>query len=294
MDYQVRPEDVNRSLRDILRNELQLSEGAIRRAKWNGRLLLNGETAQVKHRLQAGDLVRYIPEENKPAFPIQPLALSLNIPWRSDDLLIIDKPAPLASQSGRNHPNNSLENAVFHYLGCPDDYIYRPVNRLDKGTSGLMAVALNGEEQARLQRLLHTERFQRKYLAVTEGLPPESEGIIDLPIAKAEGATIRREISPSGKPCVTHYKVLKSSSRRALLELILETGRTHQIRVHLSHIGCPIVGDFLYGSETPELPGRFALHSTFITFPLRNGETVTLSSPLPTDLEALLQGAGQP
>ena len=289
MKYQVLPKDEGRTLRDILRNELQLSEGAIRRAKWNGRLLVNGEIAHVTQRLQAGDLVCYVPEDNKPAFPVRPLALSLNIPWHSDDLLVIDKPAPLASQSGRNHPDDSLENAVFQYLGCPENYIYRPVNRLDKGTSGLMAVALNAEEQARLQRLLHTERFRRKYLAVTEGIPAETEGVIDLPIAKADGATIRREVSAAGKPCVTHYKILQTNGNRALLELELETGRTHQIRVHLSHIGCPIVGDFLYGTETAELPGRFALHSAEITFPLRSGEIVSLSSPLPAVLEALLK-----
>lgn len=294
MEYPVRPEDAGRSLRDILRNDLQLSEGAIRRAKWSGRLLVNGEAAHVRHILQSGDLVRYVPEENSPLFGVHPLPLELTIPWCSDDLLIIDKPAPLASQSGRNHPDDSLENAVFHHLGCPANFIYRPVNRLDKGTSGLMAVALNGEEQARLQRLLHTEHFRRKYLAVTEGLPPEAEGVIDLPIAKADGATIRREVSPAGKPCVTHYRMLRQARNRALLELELETGRTHQIRVHLSHLGCPVVGDFLYGTETPELPGRFALHSSQIRFPLRSGETVALSSPLPAALEALLERPGQP
>ena len=289
LDYTLCPEDDGRSLRDILRNVLQLSEGAIRRAKWSGRLLVNGEPAPVTRRLRAGETVRYVAEENRPLFTVRPLDLALRIPWRSDDLLIIDKPAPLASQSGKNHPDDSLENAVFHWLGCPENYIYRPVNRLDKGTSGLMAVALNGEEQARLQRLLHTDRFRRKYLAVTEGIPPEAEGILDLPIAKAEGATIRRVVSPEGKPCVTRYRVLRTAGNRALLELALETGRTHQIRVHLSHIGCPIVGDFLYGNETAELPGRFALHSAEIVFPLRNGETVSLSSPLPADLEALLE-----
>ncbi len=289
MVYEARPEDAGRSVRDILRNELLLSEGAIRRAKWSGRLSVNGEAAHVTLRLRAGDLVRYDPEPDRPAYPVRPLALSLDIPWQNADLLIIDKPAPLASQSGRNHPDDSLENAVFHHLGCPEAFLYRPVNRLDKGTSGLMAVAMNGEEQARLQRLLHTERFRRTYLAVTEGFPPADEGIIDLPIAKAEGATIRREVSPAGKPCLTRYRVLRRTGRRALLELELETGRTHQIRVHLSHLGCPVAGDFLYGTETPELPGRFALHSARICFPLRNGETVTVASPLPAALEALLE-----
>ena len=294
MDYTLRPEDDGRSLRDVLRNELRLSEGAIRRAKWSGRLLVNGEPAPVTRRLRAGETVRYVPEENRPQFAVCPLDLALDIPWRSDDLLIIDKPAPLASQSGKNHPDDSLENAVFRLLECPDNYIYRPVNRLDKGTSGLMAVALTAEEQARMQALLHTDAFRRTYLAVTEGLPPEEAGCIDLPIAKADGATIRRVISESGRRSVTHYRVLRTAGRRALVQLFLETGRTHQIRVHLSHLGCPVAGDFLYGHEIPELPGRFALHSSEIRFQLRTGETVTVSSPLPDALEALLDRAPQP
>ena len=122
----------------------------------------------------------------------------------------------------------------------------------------------------------------------TDGLPPAERGVIDLPIAKAEGATIRRTVSSAGRPCVTRYEVLRVSGRRALLQLSLETGRTHQIRVHLAALACPVFGDFLYGSESPELPGRFALHSAGIRFPLRDGTAVTLSSPLPEALARLL------
>ncbi len=118
--------------------------------------------------------------------------------------------------------------------------------------------------------------------------------MIDLPSAKHDWATIRRVVSPAGKPSVTHYRVLRTAGDRALLSLWLETGRTHQIRVHLAHMGCPVAGDFLYGTELSEIPGRFALHSYRIRFPLRSGETVELSSPLPPELEALLDGFPQP
>lgn len=283
-------EQEGRSVRDLLRHALQLSEGAIRRAKWDGRILLNGGPVTVRETCHAGDLLCFVPAEDEPVFRPKPLSLALDIPWCSEELLIIDKPAPLASQSGRGHPDDSLENAVFAYLGQPERFVYRPVNRLDKGTSGLMAVALTAEEQARLQRLLHTDAFCRVYLAVTDGLPLRDSGVVDSPIAKADGATIRRVCSPAGKPCVTHYEVLRVSGRRALLRLRLETGRTHQIRVHLASLGCPVFGDFLYGTESPELPGRFALHAAEIALPARSGEAVHVTSPLPATLERLLEG----
>ena len=288
MEHRVTPEESGRSLRDLARHVLLLSEGAIRRAKWEGRLLVDGAPRRITDAVQAGETVAFVPPADTPAFVPKPLALPLSVPWRDERLLAIDKPAPLASQSGKNHPDDSLENAVFSLLGCPPGFVYRPVNRLDKGTSGLMLVALDGAEQARLQRLLHTSAFQREYLAVTDGLPPAAKGVIDRPIAKAAGATIRRVCDPAGKPCVTHYRVLETAGDRALVRLRLETGRTHQIRVHLASLGCPVFGDFLYGTESPLLPGRFALHSAEVVFPAFGGETVHLSSPLPTELSALL------
>ncbi|MBR4458849.1 MAG: RluA family pseudouridine synthase [Clostridia bacterium] len=289
MEHLVGASEDGRSVHDLLRHVLFLSESAIRRAKWSGRILLNGEPVTVRTPCRAGDRLSFLPAEDEPVFQPKPLTIELRIPWRDERLLIIDKPAPLASQSGRNHPDDSLENAVFSYLHEPERFVYRPVNRLDKGTSGLMAVALTAEEQARLQALLHTDGFGRTYLAVTDGIPEAERGVISAPIAKAPGATIRRVCSPDGKPCVTHYEVLRVSGNRALLRLRLETGRTHQIRVHLASLSCPVTGDFLYGTETDELPGRFALHSAEIRFPTLGGETVHVVSPLPDAFERLLE-----
>ena len=116
-----------------------------------------------------------------------------------------------------------------------------------------------------MQRQLHTAGFRRRYLALTDGIPPKQEGVIDLPIAKAPGATVKREIHPEGKPSRTRYRVLETKNGKALILLELETGRTHQIRVHMSAIGCPVHGDFLYGTEDPErFAGRFALHSAYL------------------------------
>lgn len=275
----------------FLRETLGVSYTAMKSAKWDNRILVDGVPAPVSHLLRAGERVTFREAADAPVYTLRPYALPLTIPYQDEHLLIVDKPAPLASQSSAGHPDDSLENALYAHFGCPADFVYRPVNRLDRGTSGLMAVARTPHAQQLLQRQLHTPDFQRVYLAVCEGAPPQDSGVISLPIGKADAASIRREVRPDGKPSVTRYEVLEHASRRSLLRLTLETGRTHQIRVHLSAVGCPVCGDFLYGTELAELPGRFALHSAALTLrhPL-TGETLSLSSPLPPALSALLCG----
>ena len=289
MDYIVREPEEGRRLRDILRRSMGVSYSAMKSAKWDGRILLDGEPARVDAVVHAGQTVTMRWAEAAPVYQLRPYDLPLTIPYEDEYLLVVDKIAPLASQSSAGHPDDSLENAVFSNYGCPKEFIYRPVNRLDRGTSGLMVIAKTPHAQHRLQQQLHTEAFQRIYLAVTEGAPNPPSGTIDAPIAKEEAASVRRVVCPQGQPSVTHYETLRAAGGRALVRLRLETGRTHQIRVHMKHIGCPVCGDFLYGTELPELPGRFALHSAELV--LRHpftGETLHLISPLPEKLSALL------
>lgn len=276
-------------LRDVLRRGMGVSYTALKSAKWSGGITLDGIVTPVDAVVRAGQTVAIHFRENAPVYAVQPYALPLNIVYKDEHLLVVDKPAPLASQSSALHPDDTLENALYAYLGCPADFIYRPVNRLDKGTSGLMVVARDAHSQHRLQQLLHTPDFVRTYQAVVEGCPAAESGVIDAPIGKEDAASIRRVITPSGKPSVTHYQVLRRGKTRSLVRLTLETGRTHQIRVHMASIGCPVVGDFLYGTEIPELPGRFALHASGLTLhhPL-TGTVLTLSSPLPCALARLL------
>ena len=288
MEYTVTPEHAGKRLRDILRQVMGVSYGAMKSAKWDGRITVNGAPTPVDAFLNVGDLV-CIRWKDTPVYAVKPYPLPLSILYEDEHLFVIEKPAPLASQSSANHPDDALENALYAHLGCPKDYVYRPVNRLDKGTSGLMLVARTPHAQHRLQRLLHTDDFRRVYLAIVEGRLSDSCGVIDAPIAKENAASIRRMIDANGKPSVTHYEVLHAGRSRSLVRLQLETGRTHQIRVHMAHMGSPVTGDFLYGSELPELPGRFALHSheVYLNHPL-TGESLHIISPLPDALNALL------
>ena len=267
-------------MREVLRRSLALSYSALKQAKWNGEIRLNGEPVHADVRVKAGNELTVLLPEPRPAYALRPFELPLKIAYADDYLLVVDKPAPLASQSSRNHPDDSLENALFAHLGCPEGFVFRPVNRLDRGTSGLMVIARDGHTQDLLQRMLHGPDFVRQYLALTEGVPEPREGVLDFPIGKAPGATVRRRVCPEGQPARTRYRVLRMLDGRALVALRLETGRTHQIRVHLSHIGCPVAGDFLYGREDPErFPGRFALHSAALR--LRHpmtGEILCLAS----------------
>lgn len=289
MEHIISATESGRRLRDILRQVMGVSYSAMKSAKWDGRILVDGVPTPVDAFVREGQTVRILFKENAPVYEVKPYDLPLVIPYEDEHLYVIDKPAPLASQSSINHPDDALENALFAHLGCPADFVYRPVNRLDKGTSGLMIVAKDPHSQHRLQKMLHSDNFARHYLAVVEGRLPQTRGVIDAPIGKEDAASIRRLVRDDGKPSVTHYEVLKETSRRSLIRLRLETGRTHQIRVHMAHLGCPVCGDFLYGSELSELQGRFALHSheLSLTHPLTM-EGLHIVSPLPEQLSALL------
>ncbi len=152
-----------------------------------------------------------------------------------------------------------------------------------------MAVAKHAHAHEGLQHQLQEGTLRRAYLAVCEGVPVPRRGCVEAPIARAPGSVLKREVNPQGAPARTHYEVLATGRGRSLVALRLDTGRTHQIRVHLAHLGCPLVGDFLYGEELTALPGRFALHShrLLLRHPL-TGEEMTLCSPLPPALAALM------
>ena len=280
--------DAGRLLKSFVRGGMGLSYHQYAALKRREGIRVNGAPARANYALTPGDVVTVRLDE-PPREAVAPEAVPVDVIYEDADLLIIDKPAPLACQCSPKQPGMTLENRLAWRYRDDPGFVFRPLNRLDRGTSGLMAAARHAHACQRLQRQLHTDAFLREYLAVVEGALA-GEGIIDAPIAKEDAATVRRVVDPDrGKPAVTRYRAEYTGAGRSLVRLQLETGRTHQIRVHLSHIGHPVVGDFLYGAEDPALPGRFALHSTRIRLvhPV-TGVVVEAESPLPPALAALL------
>ena len=281
--------DAGRRVKFFVRGDMGVSYGQFAALKQQNGLLVNGAPVHANHILARGDAVTVLLADG-PGKAVAPEDGPVNVVWEDEDVLVLDKPAPLACQRSPKQPEGTLENRLAFRFREDPGFVFRPLNRLDKGTSGLMAAAKNAHAAQRLQKQLHTEAFLREYLAVVEGRM-EGEGVVDAPIAKEDAATVRRVIDfERGKPAVTHYRIVATGERHSLVRLRLETGRTHQIRVHLAHLGHPVAGDFLYGHEDPRLPGRFALHSAAIRFnhPV-TGEVIEVDSPLPEALETLLE-----
>lgn len=281
--------DQGRKIKYFVQGEMGVSYRQFSALKtWDG-LRVNGEIVHANHILSPGDVVEVFLEDTAQK-EVKPDQLPVTLVYEDDDLMIIDKPAPLACQCSPKHPEHTLENRLAWHFRDVENFIFRPLNRLDKGTSGLLAAAKHAHATQLLQKQLHTPSFIREYLAVVEG-HLEGSGTIDAPIAKANDATIRRIIDPiHGKSAITNYTSVCFGNGRTLVRLRLETGRTHQIRLHLSHIGFPIVGDFLYGTEIDSLSERFALHSAYIALnhPI-TGERIERHSPLPPELQLLMQ-----
>ena len=225
-----------------------------------------------------------------PRSGVVPAPGPLDLVYEDQDLIVLNKAPGVLVHPSHGHFDDTLGNFLMdYYKKSGDESDFHPVHRLDKGTSGLLAVAKHPHAQERLKRQLHTGDFRRTYLAVCDGAPPAPSGTVDAPIGRAGDAPSRREVRPDGQPARTHYRILRPLGPRTLLELTLDTGRTHQIRVHMAHLGCPLTGDFLYGTENRALIARPALHSARLELahPV-TGERLVCSVPLPDDMAVLI------
>ena len=292
LTYTVTPEDAGRAVRSVVPRRFSLGTHAYRRLKVLGGIRVNGETARADRILAAGDVIELLlpsDEAHAPDAATAPAGPPSFIRYLDEDMLIVAKGAPLATLPARHIRTGTLREQLIALLGADaETFCYHPVNRLDKGTSGLMAVARHAHAQRLLGAQLHTGGFVREYVAITEGVPPQASGTIDAPIARLSSGA-RRGVREDGQRAVTHYRVEQEKNGRALVRLRLETGRTHQIRVHLAHLGCPICGDYLYGTPLPALGERFALHSASLacTQPI-TGRRIALDEPTPQALLDLL------
>ena len=274
------------TVKTVLRRRLYLADRLLRHLKFvPGAVQRNGEAARLIDRVEAGDLLTVHLDE-KSTGKFAPVSAELSVLYEDEDLLLVDKAAGMPMHSGKS----SLAGAIAAYLGAETPF--HPVQRLDKGTSGVLCIAKSRYLHDRLRRMLHSDDFRREYLAIVCGKPSPECGVVDTPISKTADAAHRHFVTAEGLPSRTYYETLSSNGELSLLRLRLETGRTHQIRIHMAHIGCPLLGDALYGTADERID-RPALHSRTLslTHPL-TGEQLRVKAPVPADMEKLMEKAG--
>ena len=255
-----------------------------------GHVRVDGEAAVGRRKVKSGEAVELTlaPREADAAF--RPEAIALDVLHEDDDVLVIDKPAGLVVHPGSGNWAGTMLNALLHHApGAASLPRAGIVHRLDKDTSGLLVVARNEPAQLALVRQLQARTVKRTYLALARGRV-ERDGKVDAPIGRHPVHRTRMAVVPAGKPAVTQYRVRERLAAHTLLECDLETGRTHQIRVHLASIGHPLEGDPVYGGRGARPFPRQALHAWRLAFRHpRTGETLQFESPLPADFRALLE-----
>ena len=292
VEFTVPPEAAGVRVDTLLKRHLNLSGTVVRRIKWlEDGILLDGERVFTSRRAGPGQVLTVRLSDPERRSGVVPAPGPLDIIYEDGDMLVLNKAPGVLVHPGAGHFDDTIGNFLLDYYdrtGVEADF--HPVHRLDKGTSGLMVAAKHPHAQEVLKNQLHTAEFRRIYLAVCLGGPAEEAGTVDAPIGMAEGSIVARAVRPDGLPARTHYRVLERRGDRALVRLELETGRTHQIRVHMAHLGCPLAGDFLYGTEDRDLIPRPALHSSELTVrqPV-TGEVLTFTCPLPADMARLMR-----
>lgn len=288
--YVVPPRDDGLALRTVLRDRMGLSRTLVIKLKREARgILVNGIRMPVNAKVRAGDRVEvHLPEET--AGGITPEPIPLDILYEDDHLLIVNKPAGLVVHPTRGYSSGTLANGVIHHwqrLGLAARF--RPVHRLDRDTSGVLAVAKNAFVHEQLSRQLKAGRVEKTYCAFVFGRPDPPSGTVEAPIGRSGDHPQMRVVRPDGAPSVTRYETVESWGIASLLRVSPVTGRTHQIRVHMRHIGHPLLGDPLYAADRPAPAGagiaRQALHAESLGFDHpASGRRMVFRAPLPDDL----------
>lgn len=319
--YIVKESDRELSIKELLSRNFSFSSRFMTKLKQNRLIFLNGESMPGWILPNPGDVITVVTPEETSDFP--PEAIPISIVYEDDDLLVINKQPGIVVHPTKGKPCHTIANGLMkRMLDKGESYKIRFVNRLDMNTSGLLIVAKNSYAQDNLTKQMKTDHIQKKYMAIVSGVMAQDRGTIDLPLGRPDPNEVERWVVPveeGGYPSVTHFKVLKRFKKNTLVELQLETGRTHQIRIHLAYIGHPIEGDHLYchgdpfeyrrihGDPRPSLDGspgprmetnpeivsdiinRQALHAFSLTFkhPV-TGERLHLEAPLPDDMKRAL------
>ena len=286
-EYQITAAEEGRKIGDFLR-EKGYSRHLLRQLKeTEDGLLRNAQPTFTTVALKAGDRIRVrLLEKAEGSEAIMPAPLPFEIVYEDEDLLVVNKPADMPIHpSFQNHGNTLADALTWHYQQHGEDFVYRCINRLDRDTTGLLIVAKHLLSASILSDMVGKREIHREYLAIVKGIPPEN-GTISAPIGRKKGSAILREVNfETGEPAVTHFARLEIRNGLSLVSLKLETGRTHQIRVHIGYIGCPLIGDYLYYPECSRI-SRQALHSHRLSFlhPI-TGKALSFTAPLPEDME---------
>lgn len=289
-EYIIKEEDRELQIKELLKRKFGFSSRLMTKLKVNDLVNLNDVRVKMYQKGEPGDRITVFLPKEKSEF--EPENIPITVVYEDDDLLIINKQPGYVVHPTKGHPCHTMANGIMNYmLEQEKHYKIRFINRLDMDTSGLLAVAKNSHCQDDMSKQMGENRVVKKYIAVVRGTLSEEEGTIDLPIDREHEDHVKRAVLEHGYPSVTHYRVLERFEKGfTMVELILETGRTHQIRVHLSHIGHPIVGDVLYGDASVWLIERQALHARYLAFrhPV-TGDDMALEAPLPDDMLELLE-----
>ncbi len=258
-----------------------------------GAVQLNGQPARAGLRLRPNDLIEIELPEQVPLGALEPEPFTLNVLYEDEYIIAIDKPSGMVVYPAAGHPCGTVINQLISYCGLASfGAPYRPgiVHRLDEGTSGVLLVAKTDLAYLKLVEQFKSRELEKRYLALVHGRVAEDEGRIEGPIGRDPARRQRMRIIPRGKPAITEFRVIKRGERTTLLEVRPLTGRTHQIRVHLSAIGHPVVGDDVYGSRSSAREGRLMLHAwqMKLTHPI-TAERLELVAPLPREFLQLIE-----
>lgn len=275
-------------IKEILKDKFNISDRFLKRLERTKSVFLNGSRIKTNKTAKKGDKITIIMEdESDENIPQQ---IPIEIVYEDYDLLILNKPPKIVVHPTKSHPHNTIANGVAYYFKQKNiKKKVRFVNRLDMDTSGILVIAKNPFAHQQLAQQFEAKSVEKRYLAIVEGVVKNDEGTIKKAIGRCDDISIKRTVLEDGKIAITNYRVVKRYKNATLLEIHIETGRTHQIRVHLSHIGHPIIGDSLYNKPS-QLIDRQALHSYSLSFTTpRTRERKLVYAELPTDMKLLIE-----